>query len=153
MSNESKIDLGRETEYTRLCITEYESPDLKGTGMVHFFTHNASFNANRVTPAQLMDLATGAVQVASKMDPDNFDALWSKLKASIVEARTPRMTDSDWDKAFSRPVPAGMTEEEHLEQLLTHDAPEPYMRGLTPTMEEDRTADVCNAREDEHLNK
>jgi hypothetical protein len=46
-----------------------------------------------------------------------------------------------------------MTEEEHLEQLLTHDAPEPYMRGLTPTMDEDRTADVVNAREDEHLNK
>jgi hypothetical protein len=63
------------------------------------------------------------------------------------------MTEADWDKAFARPVPAGMTEEEHLEQLLTHDAPEPYMRGLTPTMDEDRTADVVNAREDEHLNK
>jgi hypothetical protein len=75
------------------------------------------------------------------------------FRSSIVEARTPRMTEADWDKAFARPVPAGMTEEEHLEQLLTHDAPEPYMRGLTPTMDEDRTADVVNAREDEHLNK
>jgi len=99
-----------------------------------------------------MEIATGAVQVASKMDPDNFDDLWAKLKASIVEARTPRMTEADWDKAFARPVPAGMTEEEHLEQLLTHDAPEPYMRGLAPTMDEDRTADVVNAREDDYLN-
>jgi hypothetical protein len=94
---------------------------------------------NRVTAAQLMDIATGAATVAAKMDPDNFDALWSKLKASIVEARTPRMTEADWDKAFARPVPAGMTLEEYLD-------------GYTPRMDEDRTADVCNAREDEHLN-
>lgn len=152
MSNESKIDLGRQDEYTRLCISEYISPELKGAGMVHFFTNNATFNANRVTPSQLMELATGAATVACKMDPDNFDALWDKFKASVSEARTPRMTDAEWDKAFAKPVPAGMTEEEHLEQLLTHDAPEPYQRGLTPTMSEDTSADVSSAREDEYLN-
>jgi hypothetical protein len=140
MSNESKIDLGRKTEYARLCISEYDFPQLKGSGMVHLFIDGANISVPRVTPAQLMDLATGAVQVASKMDPDNFDALWAKLKASIVEARTPRMTEADWDKAFARPVPAGVTLEEYLD-------------GYTPRMEQDRTADVCNAREDEHLNK
>jgi hypothetical protein len=152
MSNESKIYLGRKSEYARLLMSEYNAPGLRGSGMVHLFIDNANITVNRVTAAQLMDIATGAATVAAKMDPDNFDALWSNLKASIVEARTPRMTEADWDKAFARPVPAGMTEEEHLEQLLTHDAPEPYMRGLTPTMEEDRTADVCNAREDDYLN-
>jgi hypothetical protein len=152
MNNESKIYLGRKSEYARLLISEYSAPELKGSGMVHLFIDNANISVNRVTAVQLMEIATGAVTVASKMDPDNFDDLWAKLKASIVEARTPRMTEADWDKAFARPVPAGMTEEEHLEQLLTHDAPEPYMRGLTPTMDEDRTADVCNAREDDYLN-
>jgi hypothetical protein len=152
MKNESKIALGRESEYARLCISEYSSPELKGAGMVHLFIDGGNICANRVTPAQLMDLATGAATVACKMDPDNFDALWDKFKRSVSEARTPPMTDADWDKAFAKPVPAGMTEEEHLEQLLTHDAPEPYVKGLTPTMPEDTTADVSSAREDEFLN-
>jgi hypothetical protein len=51
------------------------------------------------------------------------------FRSSIVNART----------TPARPVPAGMTEEEYLD-------------GYTPRMEEDCTADVCNAREDEHLN-
>jgi hypothetical protein len=140
MSNESKIYLGRETEYARLLMCKYDGPELKGLGSVHLFIDGGNISVARVTPAQLMELATGAVTVAAKMDPDNFDALWANLKASIVEARTPRMTDADWDKAFARPVPAGVTLEEYLD-------------GYTPRMEEDRTADVVNAREDEHLNK
>jgi hypothetical protein len=31
------------------------------------------------------------------------------------------------------------------------DYQQPYMDGLTPRMEEDRTADVCSAREEEYL--
>jgi len=135
MSNQSKATLGKAT----ISITAYSAETLIGEAMVGISIDHASVHAHSVTPAQLMDLATGAVQVASKMDPDNFDAMWSKFKASIVEARTPRMTAADWDKAFSKPVPPGVTEEE-------------YMDGLTPRMEEDRTADVVNAREDEHLN-
>ena len=136
MKNQSKTALGKAT----IRITAYSAETLKGEAMVGLTLDHAQVYAHGVTPAQLMDLATGAATVASKMDPDNFDDLWSKLKASIVEARTPRMTDADWDKAFARPVPAGTTLEEYLD-------------GYTPTMEEDRTADVVNAREDDYLNK
>jgi hypothetical protein len=145
MKNQSTTTLG---STSTIRITAYSSESLKGEAMVGLSIDHANVHVHSVTPAQLMDLATGAATVAAKMDPDNFDDLWAKLKASIVEARTPPMTDADWDKALrcdqrnlqALPRPVGVTEEE-------------YMDGLTPRMEEDRTADVCNAREDEHLNK
>ena len=139
MSNERKIDLGRKDVYARLRLSEYNLPELKGEGMLHLFTDNATFTVQRVTPEQLMEIATGAATVAAKMDPDNFDALWDKFKDSVREARGPAMTAEDWDKAFARPVPAGMTMEEYLD-------------GYIPTMPEDTTADVCNAREADYLN-
>lgn len=77
------------------------------------------------SPFEAMLAATTIVEAVRDFCPEDFDRLWASFKDTIRRERTP----------------------------VTNDAPAVYRDGLVPSMDEDRTADVNNAREAEYLKK